>query len=339
VITAGGSQIMPYYGMPVGTELEPVAFGFNRGVVTGLLRERFGFDGIVCIDWGLINDAELLGQPMPARAWGVEHLSPLDRVAMVLEAGCDQFGGEACPELVVELVRTGRISEDRIDISVRRLLLEKFRLGLFDQRYVDADAASAVVGRADFIEAGLDAQRASYTLLINNDDILPLNPGLTVYVDGVDAAVLGEYAKVVPDPAEADVALVRLKAPYEPRPGGFEAHFHAGSLEFPVEEVHRLQALFSEVPTVVDLYLDRPAIVPEIVAGAAALLVSYGRSGRAFTDVVFGHTSPQGRLPFDLSSSTRAVEDSRSDMPFDTVDPLFRFGDGIGRDSLSRYDR
>jgi beta-glucosidase-like glycosyl hydrolase len=110
VITAGGSQIMPYYGMPVGTELEPVAFGFNRGVVTGLLRERFGFDGIVCTDWGLINDAELLGQPMPARAWGVEHLSPLDRVAMVLEAGCDQFGGEACPELVVELVRTGRIS-------------------------------------------------------------------------------------------------------------------------------------------------------------------------------------------------------------------------------------
>ena len=66
------------------------------------------------------------------------------------------------------------------------------------------------------------------------------------------------------------------------------------------------------------------------VAGAAALLVSYGSSGRAFTDVVFGHTSPQGRLPFDLPSSTRAVEESRSDMPFDTVDPLFRFGDGIG---------
>ena len=94
--------------------------------------------------------------------------------------------------------------------------------------------------------------------------------------------------------------------------------------------MHRLQALFSTVPTVVDLYLDRPAIVPEIVAGAAALLVSYGSSGRAFTDVVFGNTSPQGRLPFDLPSSTRAVEESRSDMPFDTVDPLFRFGDGIG---------
>ena len=104
---------------------------------------------------------------------------------------------------------------------------------------------------------------------------------------------------------------IRLKAPYEPRPGGFEAHFHAGSLEFPAEEVQRLQALFSTVPTVVDLYLDRPAIVPEIAAGAAALLVNYGSSTRAFTDVIFGHTSPKGRLPFDLPSSTRAVEESR----------------------------
>jgi hypothetical protein len=229
---------------------------------------------------------------------------------------------------VVELVKLGRVGQDRIDVSARRLPLEKFRLGLFDQRYVDVDAAAAVVGRAEFVEAGLDAQRASYTLLTNNDDILPLKAGLTVYVEGVDAAVLEQYAKVVLDPAAADVAVVRLKAPYEPRPGGFEAHFHAGSLEFPIEEVHRLQTLFSTVPTVVDLYLDRPAIVPEIAAGAAALLVSYGSSARAFVDVVFGLASPQGRLPFDLPSSTRSVEESRSDVPFDTVDPLFRFGDG-----------
>ena len=328
VIEAGGSQIMPYYGMPVGTELEPVAFGFNHGVITGLLRERFGFDGVVCTDWGLINDAELLGQRMPARAWGVEHLSPLDRVEMVLNAGCDQFGGESCPELVVELVRAGRVSEDRIDVSVRRLLLEKLRLGLFDQRYLDIDAAAAIVGRADFVDAGLDAQRASYTLLTNNDNILPLNTGLTVYVEGVDATVLEPYATVVTDPAAADVAIIRLKAPYEPRPGGFEAHFHAGSLEFPAEEVQHLQALFSTAPTVVDLYLDRPAIVPEIAAGAAALLINYGSSTRAFTDVIFGHTSPKGRLPFDLPSSTRAVEEGRADVPFDTAEPLFRFGDG-----------
>jgi len=329
VIEAGGSQMMPYYGMPVGTELEPVGFGFNKGVITGLLRERLGFDGIVCTDWGLINDAELLGQPMPTRAWGLEHLDPLERVERVLSAGCDQFGGESCPELVVTLVRSGWVSESRIDESVRRLLLEKFRLGLFERRYVDVDSAPAVVGRADFVAAGEAAQRASYTLLTNTDELLPLEPGSTVYLEGVDAAAVAPYATVTEDPAAADVALIRLKAPYEPRPGGFEAFFHAGSLEFPPAEVQRLQTLFATVPTVVDLYLDRPAIVPEIAVGAAALLVSYGSNARAFADVVFGDTAPQGRLPFDLPSSTRAVEDSRSDVPFDTADPLFRYGDGL----------
>lgn len=55
---AGTSQIMPYYGMPVGTEYEEVGFGFNKSVITGLLRDRFGFDGIVCTDWGLISDSD-----------------------------------------------------------------------------------------------------------------------------------------------------------------------------------------------------------------------------------------------------------------------------------------
>jgi len=56
--------------MPVGTQFEEVGFAFNKGVITGLLRERFGFDGIVCTDWGLITDATILGQDMPAPCHG-----------------------------------------------------------------------------------------------------------------------------------------------------------------------------------------------------------------------------------------------------------------------------
>ena len=59
---AGTAQIMPYYGRPVGTELEEVGFGFNRDVITGLLRERYGFDGVVCTDWGLHH-----GRAVPGR--------------------------------------------------------------------------------------------------------------------------------------------------------------------------------------------------------------------------------------------------------------------------------
>ena len=123
-IAAGTSQMMPYYGMPIGTDWEEVGFAFSHKVITELLRNELGFDGIVCTDWGLIGDSVILGQPMPARAWGVEHLSELDRVVKIIDAGCDQFGGESRPELVLDAVRIGRVSEQRIDQSVRRLLRE-----------------------------------------------------------------------------------------------------------------------------------------------------------------------------------------------------------------------
>ena len=160
---AGTSQIMPYYGMPVGTEYEEVGFGFNKSVITGLLRERYGFDGIVCTDWGLLSDAEIMGQPFPARAWGVEHLTTRERMLKVLDAGVDQFGGEAIPDLLVELVESGDVSEARLDASARRLLREKFVLGLFDRPLVDAEAAERIVGAEEFRAAGEAAQRASIT--------------------------------------------------------------------------------------------------------------------------------------------------------------------------------
>ncbi len=116
---AGTAQIMPYYGMPIGIGLEEVGFGFNKQVVTGLLRERYGFDGVVCADWGLITDNYLPGGVLfEARAWGVEDLSRPERVKKAVDAGVDQFGGEACPELVIGLVESGqlrRVPHRRVD--------------------------------------------------------------------------------------------------------------------------------------------------------------------------------------------------------------------------------
>ena len=247
-IAAETAQMMPYYGMPIGTDYEEVAFGFNKAIVNDLLRGELGFDGIVCTDWGLITDTTILGQPMPARAWGVEHLDEASRVEMILDAGCDQLGGEARPELVLQLVEQNRISEERLDVSVRRLLREKFILGLFDDPYVDPDHAAATVGRAEFVTAAAAAQRRAYTLLTNHDQILPLRKGCRIYLEGVSEDAAAGYGDVVGDPAGADVALLRLKAPYEPRPGGFEAMFHAGSLEFAAEERDHHAATCSAVP-------------------------------------------------------------------------------------------
>jgi beta-glucosidase len=331
---AGTRQIMPYYGMPVGTEYEEVGFGFNKSVVTGLLRERFGFEGIVCTDWGLISDAEIFGEPFPARAWGVEHLTPRERVVKVLEAGVDQFGGEAIPELLVELVESGEVGEARLDESARRLLREKFVLGLFDQPYVDVERAGVIVGSEEFVAAGEAAQRASITVLTNEATdagapTLPIARGLKLYVEGIDAEVAGEYGTVVATPAEADVAVLRTRAPFEERSTTFENFFHQGSLDFTDEAVAHIRSVAAAVPTVVDVHLDRPAILTPFVGDVAAVVGNYGASARAVLDVLTGAATPLGKLPFDLPSSMAAVEASREDVPFDTKDPLFRFGHGL----------
>lgn len=336
---AGTRQMMPYYGLPKGTEYEEVGFGLNKQIITGLLKDQLGFQGIVCTDWGLITDASVLGQNMPARAWGCEELTEMERIKKVLDAGCDQFGGEMRPELVVQLVTEGLVSEDRIDESVRKLLTEKFMLGLFDQPFVDVEAAASIVGKQEFIDWGEDAQRRSFTLLTNKKNVLPLpkpdTDGPKFYLEGIKAETAhSRKLNVVPAPEEADIAILRLRCPYEPRSGGFEAFFHAGSLEYAEEVSARLDSIFEAVPIViVDMYLDRPGVLTQIAEKASALLVNYGSSNDACLDVVFGHTVPEGRLPFDLPRSMLAVESSREDVPFDTEDAVFRFGHGL------HYDR
>jgi beta-glucosidase len=337
-IAAGTSQIMPYYGMPVGTQYEEVGFAFNKQIITGILREQLGFDGIICSDWGLISDATILGQKMPARAWGCEKLSEIERLKKILDAGCDQFGGEVRPELVIQAVEAGLVSEARLDESVSRLLKEKFSLGLFENPFVDVDAAGDIVGRADFVREGEIAQRKSITLLVNKSNVLPLsNADLRskkLYVEGIKPETAQKRGLVlVEQPHEADLAILRLRCPYEPRPGGFEAHFHAGSLEYAAEELQRLETIFKAVPVVVvDVYLDRPGVLTQIAEQVAALIVNYGSSEDACLDILLGNDAPEGKLPFDLPRSMEAVCKSQEDVPFDTENPLFRFGHGLKYD-------
>ncbi len=332
-LDAGAAEVMPYYGMPVGTHWEEVGFGFNKSVITGLLREELGFDGVVCTDWGLITDHDGIGDLGTARAWGVEHLGREDRAAAVIEAGADQFGGEACTEVLVSLVRSGRVSEARIDQSARRLLRVKFALGLFDRRFVDEDHAAVTLGRADFTAAGIRAQQDSLTLLVNDGSLLPLRRGIKLYAPEVSPEVLARYAERVEQPADADAALLRLKAPFDPRGDGFAALFHHGSLEFTADEVARVLDVCAAVPTVLDVYLDRPAVLSPFVDPSgdrpAAVIADFGVSETALLDVLFGDRAPRGNLPFDLPNSDAAVAASREDVAFDTADPVFGFGHGL----------
>ena len=167
-------------------------------------------------------------------------------------------------------------------------------------------------------------------LRLTNDGVLPLRDDVVVFVEGMDADSAARYGRVVNDPAEADVAIVRLAAPFEPRDTYFlENATHQGSLDFPDVVIARITELANTVPVVVDVYLDRPAILAPITAVAAAVVVDFGASHTALLDALSGRVHPRGRLPIEIPRSMDAVRDSRPDVPSDTADPLFAFGFGL----------
>jgi beta-glucosidase len=333
---AGAAEIMPYYGVPTGQSSEDVGFSFNKDMITGLLREKYHFDGIVCTDWGIITDMKIFGRKVAsARAWGMLKFSEEERVLKVLNAGVDQFGGESVPELVVKLVKEGKVSVERIDESVRRLLKMKFRMGLFENPYVDVDKAIKIVGNPKFRAAGDLAQRKSLVLLkndtIDNKPVLPLKKGIKIYVKNMDKAKAAKFGTVVDKPEMADIALLRLQTPSEvlPNSGILGLLMRGGDLSFKEKEKKEILDLLKKTPTVVDIYLSRAAVIPEISAASKGLFASFGASDDAFLDVVFGNINPQGKLPIELPSSMEAVMKQKEDVPYDSENPLYKFGFGL----------
>ena len=339
-IAAGARQIMLSYGIPAGQTSEEVATAFNQEIVTDLLRSRLRFDGVVCTDWLTVDSSRVLGilKLKDASAWGVEHLEVPERYARAIEAGVDQFGGECDPAAIAQLVRAGRLSETRINASARRILRVKFELGLFDDPYVDEDAAASATGTDDFVAIGIQAQRRSLVLLSNkaghaigNRPLLPVSRPVRLYLEGIDPSVAGCYGTVVSSPSLADVAVLRLASPrrFKWSRHLLEYFLPQGSLAFKPARLAKILACCRAVPTVVDVRLDRPAIFPEIAREASAVLVSFGCKDEVLLDAVFGEFSPTGTLPVDLPSSMAAVEASRTDVPRDTASPLYKLGSGL----------
>lgn len=329
---ANTASIMPYYGIPTDQTLENVGFSYNKEIITTLLRSKYKFDGVVCTDWGLITDTKMGPVIWPARAWGVEKLSEIERVKKVIEAGCDQFGGENCPQYIVELVKNGQVSEDRINQSIRRLLRQKFQLGLFDKPYINIAKSTQIVGQSKFKEIAEKAQRRSMTLL-KNEYQLPLSTKskLKIYVKNIDPKVAVKYGIIVDSAEKADFAIIRINTPWVPieTDNPFAKGFHHGDLDFKENERNEILKLCQTTPTIVDIYLDRPAVFPEINAAAKAVFADYGASDNALMDVIFGKANPEGKLPFELPSSMEAVKNQKEDVPYDSKNPLYPFGFGL----------
>jgi beta-glucosidase len=330
-IAAKTAAIMPYYGVPVDQTDENVGMAFNQAIINGLLRQDFGYDGLVCSDWGLVTDDVTPDFTWPARAWGVEHLSAVERVAKILNAGVDMFGGESCPAYVIEALEAGLVSLERVDQAARRVLHLKFALGLFDNPFSDPADLTQVIGNPDIAAAGLASQTRAMMLLKNDHEMLPLRRRPKLYIENMAEEVVRRYADVASSPEEADLILVRLSTPWTPAETEvpFGRNFHHGDLDFKGEEKDAILRLLAIKPAIVVIELDRPAVIPEISAGASALLGDFGASDEAVMKVVFGEAAPEGKLPFELPSSMHAVRAQRPDVPSDSEDPLYPFGYGL----------
>ncbi|MFE3998262.1 glycoside hydrolase family 3 protein [Nocardioides sp. YIM B13467] len=331
----GATQVMTYYGKPVGTEWPEVGFAFNEPVVRDLLRRELGFDGIVVTDWNVLEPESIGGLRFGPNGWGLEHLTPVERAAIAIDVGVDQFGGERNPALIEELVETGRIAESRIDESVRRLLKEKFRLGVFESRRVNVEQARAVCGSAEFAARAVRGQEQSLVLASDNAPLLPLDA--RVMLEGVERqAAIAAGLTPVSGLSEADAVVVRLDAPFTPGRGSLGDYFRGGTLAFDSETLARLSAYAAEAPLFVSVYLERPAILGPLLEVAAVVVGDFGASDAVVLSALQGRTALTGTFPFDIPSSMAAVEASREDVPFDTVDPLFRAGYGLKRAAFAR---
>ncbi|MCE4026131.1 glycoside hydrolase family 3 protein [Microbacterium sp. Au-Mic1] len=327
---AGATQVMTYYGKPVGTAWPEVGFAFNAPVVQDILRRRLGFDGVVVTDWNLL-EAEPMGDlQFGPNGWGLEHLTPGERAAIAIDVGVDQFGGDRNAALIEELVDSGRIRESRLDESIRRLLREKFRLGVFEHRRVDVARTREICGSPEFTARGVRAQAQS--LVLATADAPVLATGARVLLDGV-AAQAARDAGLVPvtDAAEADAIVVRLDAPFTPGRGSLGDFFHGGTLAFDDEILERLTAYASVAPVFVSVYLERPAILGPLVEVAAAVVGDFGASDAVLLAALQGRAAITGAFPFDIPASMEAVEASREDVPFDTAEPRFHTGFGVRR--------
>ncbi len=317
-IEAGTAMIMPYYAVATDLSREQVGMAYNREIITGLLREKLGFQGVVNSDTGITT-----GMP-----WGVESLTVKERYRKAIEAGVDRLGGDSTPELIVELVHEGALTEARVDESARRILRALFALGLFENPYVSPDEAARTVRKAEFQEKADRAQRKSIVLLKNAGNLLPLRKGVRMYVDGVDPAVAARYGYVsTGDPDDADVCVVRVavRSSFVPRTRG-EVPI---DLTLPAEVLARVRTLMANKPTIVALHLDNPLVVPELAREATALLATFGVSDDALLDVLTGAVAPTGKLPFELPSSMDAVRAQLEDLPHDSKAPLFAIGTGL----------
>lgn len=247
--TGATSAIMPYYTISYNQAKDGTNAGnnFSKYIVSDLLREKYGYDGVVCTDWMVTIDEGARPGDFHGKPWGVEDKTEAERHYIALMIGVDQFGGNSSAIPLLAAYRMGveekgeEFMRKRMEQSAVRLLRNIFRVGLFENPYLDPQESEKIVGNPKFMRAGYDAQLKSIVMLKNKNQVLPVQEKKTVYIPKnyipasrdwyhtwseakleytVNMDFVKNYYNVTENPSEADFAIVFVNSPYLNNDGG-----------------------------------------------------------------------------------------------------------------------
>ena len=332
-IDAHATSIMPYYAYPSNEsaeqglphfsdkqQFEEVGFALNKSFIDDYLREELGFLGYVNSDTSAVID----------KAWGALDLSVEERFAKALNAGTNIFSGAANPAPIINAVKQGLVSEEKVNRSVTYLLTEMMKLGMFENPYVDPKNAKQVVDNPASQEKADLAHRKSVVLLRNGNNLLPLNDrkigNVKLYVEAFPGGNNGAQTQQLKE-------MIRKHDPKITISDSLEGATHAFvwvkpkqdfmkrkptltiGAETGIPNVSRIVEIQKKVPTITAINMRSPWLINEIEPNAAAVIATFGVKTEALVDVIRGRFNPVGKLPFTIPANQEAVNNEKGDLP------------------------
>ena len=342
--------------MPSFSSWNGVKMHANSYLLTDVLKEELGFEGFIITDWQGLNEID--GSER-------ESMSKID-IEVGINAGVDMV---MVPDdylgfitFLTELVSEGKVSQERIDDAVRRILTIKFKLGLFENPYTDRSNIDSI-GSEEHREIARQAVRESMVLLKNENSLLPLSKdidsivvvgskgdnignqcgGWTLSWQGSTSdrfegtSILEAIENTVSEntevtfsidgseiPSDADVAIVVLgENPY----AEFTGDDDDLSLLTPDKDVLN-NVTDTGIPIIVIILSGRPMIITDEIDQMDALIAAWlpGTEGQGIADVIFGDYAPTGKLSYTWPSSMDQIPINDTD---GSQGSLFPFGFGL----------
>ena len=355
----GVGTVMPSYSslQIIGQDSAPIKMHARADMITGVLKQQYGFSGFVISDWQGINQI------------GPDYETD---IKTAVNAGIDMV---MVPDQytnfendLTDLVNKGLVTRARIDDAVSRILTQKFRLGLFEQPYSDRSNASTI-GDAAHRTVARKAAAESQVLLKNTNSALPLSSAANIYVAGSNANDLGNQAggwtvtwqggsgntdvgTTIYQGMQADApnahftfskdasapmagstvgVVVVGETPYAEGVGDIG---NGRTADLSAADRAAVDKVCAAMKCVVLVVSGRPMNIAPIQGEASAIVASWlpGTEGEGVADTLFGRTPFTGRLP---DTWAKAIDTATSpiDVGSPNYDPLYPYGWGLRTDS------